>query len=140
MAYRILEHTADVGIEVTAGDLDELFCECLRGLTDCLTRLRSVGTGQTRKVHLLAPDLARLLVEFLEEAIYLHETTGLVFADARVAVVEAEDGWQLDGELAGEPFDLDRHGLRTLVKAVTFHQLSVELQGDRWIARVIFDI
>ncbi len=140
MAYHFVEHTADLGIEATAGSLEELFAECLRAQTDCLTRLDRVGVKESREWALAAPDLPQLLVDFLSEAIYLYETEGLVLANAQVKVTEKEGGWSLSAVVEGEMFELSRHGLKTLLKAVTYHQLSVRYRGDAWVARVIFDI
>ena len=56
MAYRIFDHTADLGIEVTAATLEELYAEAARALFALLTDLRSVrareaalGGGRGRK-------------------------------------------------------------------------------------------
>lgn len=140
MTYRLLEHTGDLGIEVRFPTLDGLFHECLRAQTDCLTRVDRIDLRETRNWALEAPHLPDLLVEFLSEAIYLFETEEIVLAAARVEVSRAERGWSLVGEVAGEPFDLGRHGLKTLLKAVTYHRLEVTREGEGWMARVIFDI
>jgi SHS2 domain-containing protein len=42
--------------------------------------------------------------------------------------------------LRGEPFDPARHRILKEIKAVTYHQASVEKTGDVWVARVIFDV
>lgn len=140
MAYRPIEHTADLGIEVVADSLADLFSECLRGQTDCLTRLDRVEKRVHHELGLVAPELTDLLVDFLGEAIYLHETAGLVFADAKLEVGRTDRGWALSGVASGELFDLPRHGFKTLLKAVTYHEICVEQRGDGWFARVIFDI
>jgi len=70
----------------------------------------------------------------------LYEAEGLELASAILDVTETEDGWSLSGVVAGEPFELSHHGLKTLLKAVTYHQLSVRRDRDGWAARVIFDI
>lgn len=140
MAYHHLEHTADLGIEATADSLEELFAECLKAQTDCLTRLDLVEENDSRKFSLVAPELPDLLVDFLTEAIYLYETEGLVLSGAKVEMSPTDAGWSLSAEVVGERFDLARHGLKTLLKAVTYHQLCVRRSGDGWVARVIFDI
>lgn len=139
-SYRLLEHTADLGIEVTASGLGELFTEALRALTDVLTSLDRVGFDEVCSVELSAPSLEGLLVDWLNEAIFLHETEGLVFARAAVDVRRDAQGWHLTAELDGEPFSLEQHGLKTLIKAATHHQLQVEQDAGRWRARVIFDL
>jgi SHS2 domain-containing protein len=140
MPYRTLEHTADLAIEVMGASLEELFAESLFALTDCMTRVERVRPRESREVALVAPALDQLLVVFLNEGIWLHETEALVFSEADLSVAEGDQEWSLTGNLRGEVFDLHRHGLKTLIKAVTYHQLSVGPGPDGWIARVIFDI
>lgn len=140
MPYRTLEHTADLGVEVTSTSLEGLFGETLRAFTDCLTRLERVTPSESRELLIVAPELDQLLVDLLNELIYLHETEALVFADARLTLTETDDGWSLSGSVRGEAFDLERHGLKTLIKAATYHQLSVLPGPDGWIATILFDI
>jgi SHS2 domain-containing protein len=140
MPYRTLEHTGDLAIEVMGASLDELFAESLFALTDCMTRVEKVTPRDSREVALAAPALDQLLVVFLNEGIWLHETEALVFSAADLSVAEVDQGWSLTGTLRGEAFDLHRHGLKTLIKAVTYHQLSVESGSEGWVARLVFDI
>jgi len=65
---------------------------------------------------------------------------GFVFCDAALTLTETDQGWSLSGSVRGEVFDLKRHGLKTLIKAATYHQLVVRPCPDGWIARIIFDI
>jgi SHS2 domain-containing protein len=140
MTFRQLEHTADLGIEVCADSLNLLFAECLQAQTDCVTRLERVEAQEIRRWSLRAADLPQLLVDFLSEAIYLFETEEIILANAEVEVGEENGGWALSARVLGERFDLDRHRLKTLLKAVTYHRLSVGRVGRDWVATVIFDI
>lgn len=140
MTYRTLDHTADLALEVTAGSLESLFAESVRALTDCMTRLEQVIPEVNHEVAMAAPELDRLLVDLLSEVVFLHETEALVFSEASLSVAETESGWSLSGTLGGEEFDLERHGFKTLIKAVTYHELSVQSSPDGWIARIVFDL
>ena len=42
--------------------------------------------------------------------------------------------------LRGEEYDEGTHALRTLIKAVTYHGLRVQRDGDRYMGRVLFDL
>ena len=77
---------------------------------------------------------------WLNEVIVLYETEGLVFSNARVQIEEVRSQWRLVGSAEGEYYDSERHGLKTLVKAVTFHKLSLEQRPPGWHARVILDL
>ena len=141
MPWEPLDHTADAGAVVTAGDRRELFVEALRALTDCITEVGRVRPTASRAVSLAAVDLELLLVEWLGEALYLFEVEGFLASGARLTIVDrGESGLGLTGTLLGEPHDPGRHPHKVAVKAITYHGLAVA-RGERgWRARVVFDI
>ena len=143
MAYELLEHTADLGVVVTAPTLEGLYAEALRALTDCITEVAAVAPREGRRIGLAAADRELLLVDWLGEALYLFETEGLVFSAAEVELQGGrEDGAaaRLEARLHGESFDSRRHPLKVQIKAVTYHGLEVRETEEGWRARVIFDI
>ena len=140
MPYPPIEHTADVGLEVTAESLPELFSDALRGMTDVITDVGRVGPVLEHEVELRAGTLDLLLQEFLGEALYQFEVAQELFRAALVEIVDSASGCSLAGKMIGEPFDPARHLTKVALKAVTYHQLEVERDGARWRARVIFDI
>jgi SHS2 domain-containing protein len=165
MPYRTLEHTGDLAIEVMGASLDELFAESLFALTDCMTRVEKVTPRDSREVALAAPALDQLLVVFLNEGIWLHETEALVFSAADLSVAEVDQGWSLTGTLRGEAFDLHRQdahqggdlspverrvGLRGLGRTARLRYLNraspgalraarMGLQGGAWVISLVTD-
>jgi len=146
VSFQFLDHTADVAVDVAADSLAALYAEAARAFTDTLTPLAGVEPGQTLKVTLELPagaDLASdpraredLMVEWLEELLYHFEVDGFLAARADVDL-SAE---ALCATLHGESYDPDRHPVKVLVKAVTYHALEVRPTATGWTARVIFDI
>ncbi len=131
---RELDHTADVGIAVTAAEPAELFRRAALGMA----RLMREGTESERSVErvveLQSDSLDLLLVSWLAELLYLDEVDGFVFEDA--AFVElGEAGLRANVIGRIEPEVPHRQ-----LKGVTYHGLRVEPAGDGWQARVIFDI
>jgi SHS2 domain-containing protein len=140
--WEVLDHTADAGVVVTAGDREALFVEALRALTDCITDVERVRPHQRRDVRLVADNVELLLVEWLGEALYHFEVEGLVAAGARLEIAERSGGGlTLSGEIVGEPHDPGRHLHKVAVKAITYHGLEVATDpAGGWRASVIFDI
>jgi SHS2 domain-containing protein len=131
--FEILEHTADIGLAATGATLEEVFEQATLGLGDIIG-IRARGAGDVVEVELLAPDVPSLLVDWLSEFLWLHESRSAALASVDVDRVA-------EGRVAG------RVGLRPIavatgihVKAVTYHQLSVERHGERWRATVFFDV
>ena len=140
MAFRYLEHTADVALEVTAPTLPALFRDALRGMADVITDVERIGAVSERRVELEADQLDLLLMEFLSEALYRFDADGELFSRVSVAVSEVSDGWTLRGRIAGEAIDADRHPMKVMIKAVTYHQLTVDKLDGGWRAHLVFDI
>ena len=141
MPWEVLDHTADTGVVVTAGDRESLFVEALRALTDCVTRVERVRALERRAVRLAADDAELLLVEWLGEALFHLDTEAFLAGDARVAITDGAGGaLALEGEMVGETHDPGRHPHKLEIKAITYHALEVTETAAGWRATVIFDI
>lgn len=134
---REFEHTGDAGIAVEAADLDTLFARAAWGLFDVLVDLAAVVPREAREISVEAGDLDALLVRWLSELNFIHATEGWLFCSF---VIRRRTDHLLVAEARGERYDPDRHTIYTEVKAVTFHGLCVEREGNVWRARIIFDL
>ena len=80
-------------------------------------------------------------MDFLSQLLYMFDVDHFMQAEASVTVQDrGENGISLTAELAGETYDPSRHEIRTEVKAVTYHQLKIALEGGKWVGRVILDL
>ncbi len=133
------DHTADVGLRVTAESLDDLFRTAAEGLFGYIVvNFEDVRPTEAVPVEVLADTPADLLAAWLNELIFRCETTHRLFSRFEIAV--ADDGTSLRGTIAGEPIDRARHVLDHEVKAVTHHGLTLERSADGWVAEMILDI
>jgi SHS2 domain-containing protein len=135
--FRSIDHTADAGVAVKGGRLEELFQNAALAFTSMITDLRRIRKKQEREITLEAPGLEELLVAWLGEFLYLFDTEGWLLRECRVRRIE---GGVLDAIAWGEPYEEGRHTIKTLVKAVTYHQLEVRQEQGLWRAQIIFDI
>jgi SHS2 domain-containing protein len=126
--YRLISHTADLGMEVWGKDLPDLFSQAGRSFFDILVGTRGIKLRQERAITVEAPDLEALLVAWLGELLYIFETEHLVFGRL---VIENLTSQALSAIGWGEPLD---------PKAVTYHQLRIWEAKGFWRARVIFDL
>ena len=137
----ILDHTADVGFEVSASTLEALFEEARRALLMVVFERPPESGAEERAVLLTAPDLETLLVRWLNELIYLTQDTGFVPARADVEIREADPmGHILEARLAGATLRLEEYGWQGEIKSATFHGLDVVFENGAWRARVILDV
>lgn len=140
MPLEFFDHTADIGVRVHARSLDDLFSEAAVALTTTICDVDDVRPDDERPIELAAPDLERLLVDWLDELLGWFDIEHWLPRSARVAVRQSEAGWLVGGTVRGEPVDPARHRVKVLVKAVTYHALSVTEDAEGWHATVVFDI
>ena len=135
--YELFEHTADLGIRVYAGSVDELFADAARGLFAVMvTNFKAVLPVEEATFQVAGNNLEELLHDWLSELLYTFYTRRLVLGDFRVQVGAAG----LSAVARGEPLDPQRHEIDGEVKAITWHGLKVEQLADRWRAEVIVDM
>jgi SHS2 domain-containing protein len=135
--YETFEHTADVGLRVRARDLEELLELAAQGMAHQMLDQTGVCAKEEYAVSAEADDPEELLVDWLSELLYAFEAEH--FAPARAEVRCLESG-RAEGVLVGESYDPDRHEVVLNIKAVTYHDLSVERTEQGLEVRVVFDI
>ena len=134
---RHINHTADDGYEIIADSLEELFYEAGYELLDMLYDRKTISEKDTKEINLESPSLDMLLHDFLAELLEIAQYE--LFPIKRIEILELSDQ-KLRAKVYGEPFDPKKHKFRLEIKAVTYHQLAVKKQGNKWFGRVIFDL
>lgn len=141
---RVFGHTADIGLAVRGETLGDLFLWAAVGLARLALKTRVILSQTTRAMSITlppGPDPEALLVAWLNHLIYLLETEGLAAVGGRLEVGEvgeAGSGWILSGSLTVA--QAPPHGVKTGVKAATYHGLKVERKQGLFRARIILDV
>jgi SHS2 domain-containing protein len=135
--FEVFEHTADIGLRVRAGSLEELFAEAARGLFALIVSpLEQVQPSVERRFALPADQADYMLFDWLNALLWTFDAERMLFS--RFEVQLGEQG--LAATAHGEPMDPARHRMEHEVKAITYHGLRVEPSPDGWLAEVIVDI
>jgi SHS2 domain-containing protein len=133
----LLEHTADIGFRVRACTQAELFEACAGALISIAIELEAVEPRAAYALEAAGEDAESLLVNWLNEALYLWDARRLALRRFRVLEIGAG---RVAGEALGEPWDPERHRARLLVKGVTYHQLQLGQDEGGWYAQVFVDV
>jgi len=134
--FEIVNHTADVGIIAYGTDMNQAFANAARALFSLITELDDVDEVVHRDTELTAPDEESLLVEWLNELIYLFDVENIIFKRFDITQL---NNTQLKARSYGEKVDSSKHKLKMGVKAATYHMLKVD-RGDGCKVQVLFDI
>ena len=135
--FEVMEHTADIGVVAYGPDLKQAFANTALGLFSIITELDRVRESLSRDLAVTSPDVESLLVEWLNELIYVFDVDNVLFR--RFEITEIDSSY-LRARCYGEQVDLSRHHLKTGVKAATYHLLKVERRDSEYRIQVIFDI
>jgi SHS2 domain-containing protein len=135
--YRLVEHTADTGFEVWGGSVAQLFEAAATAFFDIMWRLGSSRKGPPRTIEVTAGDREELLVNFLEEFLYLYDAARLVCTEVKILTVNKK---KVTARAWLQDFNDERDMELLSVKAVTYHQLFIGKKNDTWEARVFLDI
>src|SRR5205823_11991446 len=78
-----------------------------------------------------------LLVNWINECLYVHEIEGYLVARIAMAVFDAD---RVHAMLHGEEVDQSRHTLGTIVRAATLQGAEVAFRDGRHETRVVLDV
>ena len=135
--YEVFEHTADIGLHAYGQTLPELFTNAAAGMESLMVAPAQIEASVSREVRVDGHDLVSLLVSWLNELIFLFDTEYLLLC--QFEITDFTDT-HLQAIVRGEPYNADRHDLSSAIKAVTWHEASVEPTSEGYKARIIFDI
>jgi SHS2 domain-containing protein len=137
--FEEVEHTADLALKVHGHSLKELFINAACGLFSLMADLESLSPSVSREIYLEAPDRESLLVDWLNELLYLHEVEEEIYTRFEI---EALSPTALSAIIWGAKMRASKLTalLRRIVKAATFHDLEIRETEDGYLTTVVFDV
>jgi len=133
--YILLEHTADLKIKVFGQDLAELFVNSALAMQEeQRIEIDSEAKEENQEeIEIKAMDKNSLFVDWLSEILFRADTNKKFYKDIKIEEISETS---LKAKIKGTPMI----GKGLDIKAVTYHDLTIEKKDDRWEAVVIFDI
>lgn len=131
--YEHIEHTADLALRIHGRDLEELFANAAHAMFSELVDLRLVAPNVRRSVHVDGTDHESLLVNWLNQLLFLHETRDEVYSDFDIHDLTSQALW---ATVRGEHSE----DVRMIIKAATYHDLVIQDTGEGYVVPIIFDV
>ena len=138
--FEEIEHTADLRLRVFGCNLPELFANAALGMFS-LMQCRPTAHSSPISHHVLieSGDVTTLLVDWLNEILYLSERDQACLSEFEIIHLEAYDEKpsHLEATARGKSHCLPKKG----IKAVTFHALEFTRQeGGAYQVTITFDV
>jgi riboflavin kinase/FMN adenylyltransferase len=149
--YRLreIEHTADRALRVWAGEVPDLFAGAARGMYALMADVDGLVATDWREIQLQALDWEVLLVDWLNELLYLTEMDDILFVDFRIESLTGgapeDSGRQRSGNGSGAALHARAGGVsapitKAHIKAATFHDLKIRQDEQGWWTQITFDV
>ncbi|MGQ9626625.1 MAG: archease [Anaerolineae bacterium] len=131
--FEELEHTADRAIRAYGRTLEELFANAAFGMFSLMVDLEELVPTLSRKLRVEAFDLESLLVNWLNELLYLQEMEGEIYSEFHIIFLSHAE---LEATISGAK----ARPRKAKVKAATFYDLAIEKTLEGYVATVVFDV
>lgn len=129
--------TADVLFKAYGRDLDEAFGNAGLAMFEVMVDTKQIEPLITKRFTKQSEDLKSLLYDFLEELLYLHESEGLVFNEFLIKINPKI--FTLTAIVKGDNLK-EGFEVRSVVKAVTYHEMEVKKTDKGFSLKVLLDI
>lgn len=135
--FCFLPHTGDIKFQAKGSSLKEAFANAALAFCSLMWDPDKVEKKLEYKIQVEGRDLEQLLVNFLEEILFLFETKDLVFNKAENLNIEEEEKlYRLSCILIGDEKNAD-YKISGEVKAVTYNEMKIKRNKNIFIEVVV---
>ncbi|MGC9309164.1 MAG: archease [Candidatus Nanoarchaeia archaeon] len=135
--YKFLEHTADVKFIAEGNTLEEAFISACSALKETIAGDIKVLEQEEKSISVEGKDLESLLRNFLEEFLYLLDAEDFLLAQIKDIKIDKEN-YKLEAVILGDK--AKHYKFTNDVKAVTYHDMFVKQEDEKWRCQVVLDV
>jgi SHS2 domain-containing protein len=128
---------ADLLVEGRGKTLGEAVANVALGMLNSITPLEGIREKETYTAEANGMDLQSLIVNMLDELLFLNDSEGLTAK--RLTIDVDENNLTAKAEARGERFSAATHEVGIAVKAVTYHMMKIEKITEGYRVQVVFD-
>ena len=132
-SFEEIEHTADWAYRVRGQNLTQLFIQAALGLYSLVGMELASGERITRLIQLKAIDYESLLVAWLNELLFFHESESLGFEQIEIQHLNETT---IQAKVTGAP---TQQWLKD-IKAVTYHNLAIRETESGLEVTLVLDV
>lgn len=135
-SYKIIEHTADIRLNIKASSYQELFQASLEGMNQILQKgfcKKYSDFSIKSEITLTSPDTTSLLIDFLSDVLTQVHIQNAIFCKVVFKKLTTKS---LSAFIYGQKvkkFDED-------IKAISYHEAEIIKEGEGFKTNIIFDI
>jgi SHS2 domain-containing protein len=132
--FKFLEHTADIKFQAFGKTLEEAFKNSALAMANLIFKGKVKGKI-SKKIKVSGKDNERLLYEFLEEILVLLDSEDFILS--KIKSLKIKDN-NLKAEVIGDK--ASDYNFSNQVKAVTYNEMFVKMEKDKYATQVVLDV
>ncbi len=137
--YLFFEHTADAKFRAFGQSLEEAFTNAAYAMVSLMWDREKIESKVRFPVEVQGRDLEQLLVNFLEEILYLLDSRMfLLHSVDNIKIHRDKDLYKLDGLFTGDDSGSDYEPFGD-VKAITYDEIEIR-SNDLFMVQVVVDV
>jgi len=124
MAYKFLEHTADIKIAVEEKNLEKAFESAAMALKNVILRREKIKIKEKikKKIKVSGKDREALLYNFLEEFLYLFDAENFMLSSVKNIKINQDS---LEADVFGDK--INEYNICNEVKAITYNEMDIKI-------------
>ena len=138
--FKYFDTTADIGIEVIDNDLTEAFKKSAQATLNLITDIEKIRPTITKEINIESEDEYGLLYDWITELLIYLDSESFMASEYNINITKHEGIYTLTGEILGDTYDTNTYNYKTEVKAITYHEMSIEKCEDHIKIRFIVDL
>jgi SHS2 domain-containing protein len=137
--YRFLHHTADAKFQAFGQTLEEAFSNAALAIASLMWDQRRIRKRLKVPIEVKGRDLAQLLVNFLEEILFLLDTKGFLLSSVEELSIQKNGGaYSLRACFIGDEYS-SLYEIFGDVKAITYNEMFIKKKAP-FMVQVVADI
>jgi SHS2 domain-containing protein len=138
--FRYLEHVTDAYIEAYGDSIEEAFSYAAKGTINVMFEIKDIQA--TSKVDFLVEgvDYSELLFNWLERILLLITIENKVMWHFEINISKLDSTYRLTGWGMAESINISKHGYKTEIKGVTYHEMEILQEDSQYKLKFILDL
>lgn len=125
--FEYFDVTADIGFYACGNNLNEAFENAGLAMFNIISNTDKITPLKSITFEINSEDEVSLLYDYLEELLFYHEVEFMLFSSFSVQIEKIDNNFNLKATITGENINWDKHDRNCEIKAITFHQMEVNI-------------
>ena len=133
--FKFLEHTADIKFQAFGKNVEEVFENSALAFKEAVCGKMKIKEEKEKIIKVNGRDFESLMYLFLEKILYLLEAENFLISNIKEIEIK---NFKLKAKIVGD--SAKNYKFTDSVKAVTYNEMFIKKQKDKWISQVVLDV